>query len=55
VGPFLSEIQIEIKDVHEKLDPVKSAGPDNIHPRVLKEAAGYLVVPLTNIFAIPLR
>jgi len=40
VGPFLSEIQIEIEDVHEKLlglNPVKSADPDNIHPRVLKK------------------
>jgi len=30
--------------------PVKSAGPNNIDPRVLKETAGYLVVPSINIF-----
>jgi len=42
-----------MEDVHEKLlglNPGKSVGPDNIHPRVLKEAADFLVVPLTNIF-----
>ena len=53
VGPFLLEIQVEIEDVRDQLlglNPGKSVGPDNVHPRVLREAAEYLVVPLTNIF-----
>ena len=53
VGPFVLEIQVEIEDVRDKLlslSPGKSVGPDNVHPRVLWEAAEYLVVPLSNIF-----
>ena len=58
MGPFLLEIQVEIEDVHDKLlslNPGKSVGPDNVHPRVLREAAEYLVVPLINIFRHLLR
>ena len=32
------------------LDANKSAGPDNIHPRLLKEVASIITAPLTNIF-----
>ena len=32
------------------LDANKSAGPDNIQPRLLKEAASIITAPLTNIF-----
>jgi len=52
-GPFLSEIQVEMEDVHKNLlglNPVKSTGPDNIHPRVPTEVADYLVASLINIF-----
>ena len=34
----------------EKLDVYKSVGPDGIHPRVLKECAMELAVPLTAIY-----
>ena len=32
----------------------KSAGPDGLHPRVLREAAAQLCVPLTILFKISL-
>ncbi len=33
-----------------KLDPSKAVGPDNISPKVLKELANVIAVPLTIIF-----
>jgi hypothetical protein len=33
-----------------KLKVNKSAGPDGIHPRVLKETADAICIPLANIF-----
>ncbi|CAH1277366.1 Hypp9585 [Branchiostoma lanceolatum] len=34
----------------EALNPNKSAGPDNIHPRILRELAGELAYPLAILF-----
>ena len=34
------------KEHLEKLDTFKSAGPDNLHPRVLKELASVIAQPL---------
>ena len=33
-----------------RIDPFKSVGPDDIHPRILKELAHELYRPLTHIF-----
>jgi len=49
----LSDISITPEDVFTKLislKPFKSAGPDNLNPRVLKEAAFQLSNPLSLIF-----
>ena len=40
------EVENEIKN----LDVSKSKGPDNIHPRLIKELKAQLVKPLTTIF-----
>ena len=50
---FLSSIVIsedDVRKVLKNLQPDKSPGPDNIHPRILKECANELAVPLTTLF-----
>ena len=39
-----------VKDKLKVLKPSKASGPDNIHPRILKECADELSVPLSEIF-----
>ena len=49
----LNDVTIDAYIVRDKLlnlQPHKAAGPNNIFPRVLKEAAVVLSVPLTIIF-----
>jgi len=50
---ILSDIDIDETEVFEllkKLQPDKSPGADGIHPRVLKECAAELSMPLTKLF-----
>ena len=52
-GAILSDLVISVESVHKillKLDVSKSAGPDGITTKLLKECSEYLVVPLTMIF-----
>ena len=52
-GVFLSEIIITEEAVKRKLkalDPCKTPGADNIHPRLLRELSEELAKPLTLIF-----
>ena len=49
----LCAIQIterEVMKILEHLKPNKSAGPDNLHPKILKECAKEIAVPLTVIY-----
>lgn len=39
-----------VRDILSKLDPSKSLGTDNVHPRVLKECSETLCIPLSLIF-----
>ncbi|MCG7869883.1 MAG: hypothetical protein JAY74_26365 [Candidatus Thiodiazotropha taylori] len=51
--PLLNSITItnqEVLDVLQSLNVSKSCGPDLINPRLLKEGAHYLKIPLTYIF-----
>ena len=51
--PTLPPIEIKQKGVEmllKKLKPEKAAGPDNISPRVLREVAGSISKPLSEIF-----
>jgi len=53
-GQCLNEITIEHNDIFyelNRLNPNKSCGPDNCHPRVIKEVKGGLVVPLYLLFS----
>jgi hypothetical protein len=48
----LCDTQFSVKEVSEKLaslNPTKSAGPDGLHPRVLKECSDQLAEPLYAI------
>ena len=50
---LLSDTKIDRKIVEKKLTklkPSKSSGPDNIHPRVLREANSVLSCPLAILF-----
>ena len=52
-GTKLTDVKVLKEDVEEKLanlNPAKSPGPDGLHPRVLKEVAEEIAVPLTMIF-----
>ena len=42
--------QVQIFKILENLNPVKSPGPDLLHPRVLREIKNAIVEPLTLIF-----
>ena len=49
----LSSCAITIEDVREKLaklDGSKAMGPDEVHPRILKESANSLALPMMLIF-----
>lgn len=51
--PILEHILVDYEAVHKKLrelNPNKSCGIDGIHPRVLKETADFIAVPLYIIF-----
>ncbi len=39
----------EVKKKLEKLNPAKSPGPDQMHPRVLKELSEQISIPLAHI------
>ena len=50
---FLDEIEISAESVEKKLrqlNPQKAQGPDQIPPKVLKEASKELAIPLTKLF-----
>ena len=52
-GPTLEDVVITSNAVEMKLkelNPCKSPGPDQIHPRVLKELACTVSIPLSQIF-----
>jgi len=54
----LNDIDFYEKDVWQllqKLNSSKSPGPDNIHPRVLKECADQLAKPLCILFKASLK
>ena len=58
LSSFLNDIEIsesEVKKLLQNLDPSKSPGVDNIHPRILKEAAENLASPLTHLFNLSMR
>ena len=49
----LDDIKIDVKLVEKKLaklKPCKSPGPDNIHPKILREASKTLCYPLSILF-----
>ena len=49
----LNNLQISTKDMHDKLKSLninKSPGPDEIHPKILYEAAEQLAYPFTFVF-----
>ena len=39
-----------ISKILKEINPAKSMGPDNIHPRVLKECRNTIIAPLCKIF-----
>ncbi|KAI8495249.1 hypothetical protein Bbelb_272350 [Branchiostoma belcheri] len=54
----LNSINVSVEDVSRRLknlNPNKSPGPDNIHPRILKEIAEVLETPLQIIFTKSLK
>ena len=49
----IEELEITVEMIRKKLksvNPTKSPGPDNIHPRILKELADELAIPLQIVF-----
>ena len=58
IASKLGEVEISEEDVLEglkRLNPFKSVGPDEIHPRILKELATEFYRPLTHIFRTSMR
>ena len=56
--PQMPEINVTPDMVYQKLknlDPAKSVGPDQLHPRVLKEAAQELRTPLSYFYQATLQ
>jgi hypothetical protein len=55
----MCQVEITESDVYDVLRPLKttdkSPGPDNIHPRVLKECARELAEPLTILFQTSMK
>ncbi len=51
-SPFQDEaVPLEtVRKLLKELDPNKAMGPDNMHPRVLRELSDILAKPLTHIF-----
>ena len=52
-APFLKEIHVSAEGVTKLLkglNPSKALGPDELHPRVLKEQTDLVLVSLTNYF-----
>jgi len=43
--------QLIIEERLSKLNTAKSAGPDNVHPRILKEMRGVISLPLRLLFS----
>ena len=39
----------------EKMDPMKSPGPDALHPRILRELKDYIAEPLQELFTLSLK
>ena len=57
-GTLLGNIEVEIEDVDnllKKTNPSKAMGPDNIHPRILKECHSELALPVKLIIEESLR
>ena len=55
---ILSNIEIKTEEVRKKLsnlNPCKSAGPDGIHSRILKELSDELALPLSIIYSKSLK
>ena len=53
MGPPLQNIKVDeetVKGKLEGLNPGKACGPDNIHPRTLRELSAELTLPITIIF-----
>ena len=53
MGPPLLNIEVDEETVEGKLqvlNPGKACGPDNIHPRTLRELSAELTLPITIIF-----
>ncbi|XP_069119010.1 uncharacterized protein [Argopecten irradians] len=51
-NPFINTdiSELEVLNILKSLNPTKSPGADNIHPKVLKETADILKTPLCEIF-----
>ena len=48
----ICELRVTPQSVEDKLlnlNPNKSAGPDGLHPRILRELAGPLAIPVCNL------
>ena len=57
-GPLLENIDVEVREIEKLLketNPNKAMGPDNIHPRLLKECHSELAVPVQMIIQESLR
>ena len=49
----MEDIVVDVEGVHKQLralNPNKDPGPDGISPRVLRELADILALPLTTLF-----